>query len=95
MADVGSILPLTALTVMIWCGIVVLGTLVGGLFLFLYEGWAVKSGFQAWSVLAWREGEVRTPSWRKLWWWILLSYAALLGGFAAGVVLSQLLAAYA
>lgn len=88
-----SILPLTAWTVMIWWGTVVLGTLVGGLLLFLYEGWAVKSDFQAWSVLAWKEGEVRTPSWRKLWWWILLSYAALFSGLAAGVILSQLLTA--
>jgi len=86
-----SVLPLSSGIVLTWWAIVVLGTLVGGLLLFLYECWAVSGGFQAWSVLAWREGEVRTPSWRKLWWWILLSYAALLGGLAAGVVLQQLL----
>ena len=86
-----SILPLSLWTVMIWWAIVVLGTLVGGLLLFLYEFWAGRGGFQAWSVLAWREEEVRTPSWRKLWWWILLSYVALLGGLAAGVILLLLL----
>ena len=82
-----SVLPLTVWTVMIWWTIAVLGALVGGSFLFLYEYWAVRGGFQAWSVLVWREAGVRTPSWRKLWWWILLSYAALLGGLAAGVIL--------
>jgi hypothetical protein len=86
-----SIMPLSPWTVMIWWAIVVLGTLVGGLLLFLYEYWAGRGAFQAWSVLAWREGEVRTPSWRKLWWWILLSYVALLGGLAAGVILLLLL----
>ena len=88
-----SLLPLTVWPVMIWWAIAVLGARVGGLFLFLYEYWAVRGGFQAWSILAWREAEVRTPSWRKLWWWILLSYGALLGGLAAGVILLLLLAA--
>jgi hypothetical protein len=50
------------------------------LLLLLYEGWAVKRGFQAWSVLAYGEGEVTTPSWRQMWWWILLSFAVLIGG---------------
>jgi hypothetical protein len=72
---------------------VVLGALIGGLLIFLYECWAVRVGFQAWSVLACKVGEVRTPSWRKLWWWILLSYAAFLGGIVVGVVLSKVLAA--
>jgi len=85
------VLPLTIWTVTIWWAITVLGALVGGLFLFLYEYWAVRGGSQAWSVLAWREAEVRTGSWRKLWWWILLSYVALLGGLAAGVILLVLL----
>jgi len=88
-----TVLPLTVWPVMIWWAIAVLGALVGGLFLFLYECWAVRGGSQAWSVLAWGEAEVRTPSWRKLWWWILLSYGALLGGLAAGVILLLLLAA--
>ncbi len=88
-----SILPLSAWTVMIWWAIAVLGALVGGLLLFFYEYWVVKGGFQAWSVLVWREGEVRTPSWRKLWWWILLSYLVFFGGLVAGVILNKLLTA--
>ena len=86
------IFPLNAWTVSTWCVIVVLGALIGGLLIFLYECWAVRVGFQAWSVLACKVGEVRTPSWRKLWWWILLSYAAFLGGIVVGVVLSKVLA---
>ena len=85
-----TVLPFTAWPVLIWWAIAVSGALVGGSLLFLYECWAVRGGFQAWSVLARREGVVRTASWRKLWWWILLSYVALLGGFAGGVVLLRL-----
>ena len=86
-----SVLPLSARTVMTWWAIVVVGALVGGLLLSFYESWAVGRGFQAWSVLASSRGEVRSPSWRELWWWILLSYVALLGGLASGVILQQLL----
>ncbi len=86
-----SIFPLTAWIVSTWWVIVVMGALIGGLLIFLYECWAIKAGFQAWGVLACRVGEVHTPSWRKLWWWILLSYAALLGGIVVGVVLSKVL----
>ena len=48
-------------------------------------------GFRAWSVLAWGDGEVATPSWRRLWWWILLSYLVLFAGIAAGRVIQQVL----
>jgi len=87
-----TILPPSAWTIVTWWIIAALGSLTGGLLISFYEGWAVRRGFQAWSVLAFREGEVRTPSWRRLWWWIPLSYAALLVGFAAGVILWQVLA---
>ena len=87
-----SIMPLSVWTVMIWWAIAVLGALVGGLLLFLYARWSLRGGFRAWSVLACGEGEVRTPSWRRLWWWVLLSYVALFGGLAAGVVLQQVFA---
>jgi hypothetical protein len=87
-----SILPLTAWTVMIWWAISALGALVGGLLLFLYECWALRGGFQAWSIQACGAGTMRTPSWRKLWWWIPLSFVALFGGIAIGVILQQVLA---
>jgi hypothetical protein len=73
--------------------IVVLGALPGGLLLVLYQVWAVKRGLVAWRALASAEQEVRSASWRKLWWWVLLSYGVLLGGMVAFVVLQQVLSA--
>lgn len=72
--------------------IVVLGALAGGFLIFLYEYWAVKQNFQAWSILAGNEGQVNTPSWRKLWWWILLSFVILLLGLIAGIMIQKILA---
>jgi len=73
--------------------IVVLGALPGGLLLALYQLWAVKRGLVAWRALASREGEVRSAAWRKLWWWVPLSYAVLLCGVVAFAVLLRLLSA--
>jgi hypothetical protein len=72
--------------------IVVLGALAGGFLIFLYEHWAVKRGFQAWTILAGNEGQVITPSWRKLWWWILISLVVLFNGLIAGVMLQKMMA---
>jgi hypothetical protein len=84
-----SFFPLPGWTVTALWLIVALGTLLAGLLLLIYEGWAVRGGFRAWSVLASGAGEVCSPTWRKLWWWILLSYAALLGGLVASQLLQQ------
>jgi len=73
--------------------IVVLGALPGGLLLVLYQLWAAKRGLVAWRALASGEGEVRSAAWRKLWWWVLLSYVVLLGGVVAFAVLLRLLSA--
>jgi hypothetical protein len=86
-----TLFPLKAEAVLLWWGIVALAMLAGGALLFLYEGWAVKRGFRAWSALAWRETDVRAPSWRGLRWWVPLSYAALVAGIAVGAVLSRAL----
>ena len=51
----------------------------------------MRRGFRAWSILAWGEGEVTSAPWRKLWWWILLSYVVLFAGIAAGSVIQQVL----
>jgi hypothetical protein len=72
---------------MTWWAIIVLGALGGGFLIFLYEHWAVKRGFRAWIILAGTEGEVITPSWRILWWWILVSFVALQIGLIAGLAL--------
>jgi hypothetical protein len=76
-----SVMNLSLWTVVSFWTAVVIGACLGLLLILLYEAWAVRHGFRAWSVLALGDGEVNTPSWRKLWWWILLSFAVLIGGF--------------
>lgn len=71
--------------------IAVLGALPGGLLLFVYRSWGARCGSQARCVLASGDGQVQSLPWRTLWWWILLSYGALLGGLVASVFLQQLL----
>ena len=63
--------------------VVVAGAGLGMLLVWLYEGWAVRYGYRAWSILSAGEGEVNTPGWRMLWWWFLLSFGALVGGLVA------------
>jgi hypothetical protein len=72
-----------------WWAIAVLGALLSGLLLFLYESWAVRRGYRAWSVLAWRDGTVQSPSWRTLRWWVLLSCLALFAGLVANGILEH------
>jgi len=86
-----QIIPLSPWIVMTWCAIIVAGSLVGGLFIFFYEYWAVKRGYQAWNVFAGNEGEVYTPGWSKIWWWILISILILFAGLAAGIMLQKIL----
>jgi hypothetical protein len=84
-------LPLPPWTVVAWWAFTVLSALVAMLLLLLYEGWSVRLGYQGWYILAWGEGEVTSAPWRKLWWWILLSYAALIGGVAGYAFIQQVL----
>ncbi|MGD8398006.1 MAG: hypothetical protein PVG11_04055, partial [Anaerolineae bacterium] len=86
-ANTCGVLPLHAGTVATWWAIVIPGALAGGLLLFLYELWAVRRGYHAWRVLAWGEGQVHSPPWRTVWWWILLSCVILLGGLVVGAAL--------
>ena len=88
-----SVFPSPGWTVGVLWAIVVLGALLGGMLLFIYESWAVRRSLQAWSVVTEREGQVRSPSWCNLWWWILLSYVVLLGGLVASVVLQKQISA--
>ena len=68
-----QIIPLSPWILMTWWAMFVLASLAGGLLVFIYEHWAVKKGFRAWTVIAGYEGEVDTPKWSKIWWWILVS----------------------
>ena len=84
-------LPLQPWTVVAWWAFNVMSSLLAMLMLFLYEGWSVHRGYQAWTILAWGDGQVISAPWRKLWWWILLSYAALIGGVARYLFIQQVM----
>ena len=86
------VFPFSAWTLVYTWALVVLGALVGVLVLLVYEAWALRHDLRTWCVLAWGDGEVASPTWRQLWWWILLSYAFLLGGILGSQLLQQLLA---
>lgn len=66
--------------VSLWTAVVA-GSVLGLLLNLISESWSVRHDYRAWSILAFGEGEVTTPSWRKPWWWILLSLSVLVGGF--------------
>jgi hypothetical protein len=85
--NMSLLIPLSPLVVMTWWAIVVLGSLLGGLLVFLFERWAVKRGFRAWTILAGADGEVMTTGWGKNWWWLLISVVILLAGLVTGVTL--------
>jgi hypothetical protein len=78
-------------TLLSWWAIAVLGAFVGGLLLCIYHAWAVRCGFAAWSALLWGTSEtddgtitISSPSWRRLWLWIIVSYVVLVAGMALG-----------
>jgi hypothetical protein len=87
-----QLMPLSPWIVMTWLAIIVAGSLPGGLFVFIYEFWAVKRGYKAWNVFAGSEGEVTTPGWSKIWWWVLISMLVLLAGIIAGIMLQKIVA---
>jgi hypothetical protein len=82
-----QIIPLSPWIVLTWWAITVLGSLAGGLFIFIYENWAAKRGFQAWNVFAENDGDVITPGWSKLWWWVIISVLFIFAGLIVGVLL--------
>jgi len=84
-------IPLPLWIVLAWWAFAVLGALVAIPLLLLYEGWSLRRGYRAWAPLAWGKGEGISAPWRKLWWWILLSYVALIGGVVTYAFLQQLL----
>ncbi len=87
---VGSlIVPLSPAAALSWWAFIATGAVAGGVLVSLYEYWAVKRNFVAWTVVATGEGEAVTPSWRKIWWWIPVSLVVLLLGLIAGIILSK------
>jgi hypothetical protein len=84
-------LPLPPWIVIAWWAFAVLGALVGMLLLTLYDGWSVRRGYLGWCFLAWGEGEVTSAPWRRLWWLVLLSYGAVIGGMAGSILIQQMM----
>ncbi len=76
--------------VSLWA-VVIAGAVLGLLLILLYELWAVRRGYTAWSVLTSGDGEVSSPGWRRLWWWILLSIAAPIGGIMLSNLIQSML----
>jgi hypothetical protein len=76
--------------VSLWAAVVA-GAVLGLLLVILYEGWAVRRGYRAWSTLTSGDGEISTPGWRRLWWWILLSFVVMIGGIIANNLLQQIM----
>ena len=87
-----QLVPLSPWIVLTWLTIIVAGSLVGGLFIFFYEHWAVKRGYLAWNVFAGNEGEVTTPGWRKIWWWVIVGVLIIFAGLIIGVMLLKTMA---
>lgn len=75
-------IPLPPWIIVAWWAFTVMSALVAMLLLLLFEGWSVRRGYQGWYILAGGEGVVASASWRRLWWWIPLSCAALIAGVA-------------
>ena len=80
MATVGTLLAILAL-----------GTVAGGALVWVYNRWAVRRGYLAWSVLISADAESTFAGWRRLGWWIVLSFLAQVGGILVSVVLQGLL----
>lgn len=86
-----QLIPLSPWIVMTWLAIIVAGSMIGGVFVFFYESWAVKRGYLAWNIFAGNEREVTTPGWKKIWWWVFISVFILFAGLIAGVMLLKIL----
>jgi len=87
-----QLIPLSPWIVLTWLTIIVAGSLIGGIFVYFYECWAIKRGYLAWNIFAGNEGEVNTPGWRKIWWWIPVSILILFAGLIIGIMLLKAMA---
>jgi len=91
LANLSVQMPLPPWIAVAWWASAVAGALPAMLLLLPYEAWAVRRGLRAWSVLARGERGIVTVPLRAVWWWIPLSWAALIGGMAVQRLLQQAL----
>ncbi len=85
--NMSLLIPLSPLAVTGWWAMVALGALTGGVLIFLFELWEAKRGFRSWPVVAQSEGQLIIPPFRRLWWWIPLSFVIQIAGLVLGVML--------
>jgi hypothetical protein len=90
LADYGGF---SALAVLRFWAVTVVGALGGGLLLSGYHAWALRRGFATWSALvgetdgaAGGAASVASPSWRRLWVWVVLSLVVLVAGLVLGAM---------
>ena len=81
--------PLSPLAVTGWWAMVALSALAGGLLVFLFGLWEARQGFRSWTVLARGEGQMVIPPFRRIWWWILVSFVIQIAGLALAVMLLE------
>jgi hypothetical protein len=77
--------------VVTWSAFAVLSALVEFLLLVPFKRWNVRHGYRAWSTLALGEADFAFAPWQKIWWWILLSFTALIGGVASNMLFTLVL----
>ncbi len=79
-----------ALFGVIWA-ILTVGALSGGTLIWGYNRWIVQRRYRSWSALTSADADLSFPSWRKLGWWIPLSFVVVIGGIVVSVILQGLL----
>jgi hypothetical protein len=85
--NMALLIPLSPVAVLTWWAISVLGALLGGLLIFLFQRWAIKKNLRLWTILTADEKEIIIPAWGRLWWWILVSIGILFTGLFIGIEL--------
>ncbi len=82
-------MPLPTWIVIAWWGFTALSALISILLLLIFHSWTVHRGYQAWAILVSEQGQVASAPWRKLWWWILLSFIPLVASIFVYSIIEQ------
>lgn len=87
--NMSLLIPLSPLAVTGWWGMVSVSALAGGILVFLFELQEARKGSRSWTVLAREEDQLIIPPFRRIWWWIPISFVILIAGLALGVMLLE------